>query len=218
MNRTRVAIADDQLEVREGFRTVVDSRPDMVVVGEAGDGPAALEMVRTLRPDVLLLDIRMPRLDGLEVCRHIRDERLDQRTRVIIVTTFDIDEYIAAALRHGACGFILKRSRPQLLIEAIMAAISGDTLISPELTLRLLRSARTNPVHPAHAAVSVLTPREEEVVRRVARGMTNVEIGQDLFITAGTVKTHLAKVQSKLGVANRVAIAAWAWSVGLVDG
>lgn len=210
----RVVIADDQEDVRDGFTLVIDSHPDMTVVGEASDGAAALELVRHLRPDILLADIRMPRMDGLEVCRQLRD---DPRTRVVVVTTFDLDEYVATALANGAYGFLLKRSRPQLLIEAILAAMSGDTLISPQLTVRLLRSARMNPAHRGHENATILTTREQDVVRSVAVGRTNAEIGTELFITPGTVKTHLANIQAKLGVTNRVAIAAWAWSVGIVD-
>jgi DNA-binding NarL/FixJ family response regulator len=213
MKTVRVVIADDQREVRDGFRLILDSHPEIRVVGEAADGVAALDLVRVLRPDVLLADIRMPRLDGLEVCRRLRG---DERTRVVVVTTFDLDEYVASALQHGAYGFVLKRSPPQLLVEAVLAAAAGDTLISPQLTLRLLKSARMNPDHRSHAAVRQLTSREEDVVKRVAQGKTNPEIGAELYITAGTVKTHLAHIQAKLGVSNRVGIAAWAWSVGLV--
>lgn len=213
MTPIRVVIADDQEDVRDGFKLVIDSHPSMTVVGEASDGAGALELVQHLRPDILLADIRMPRMDGLEVCRRLRD---DPRTRVVVVTTFDLDEYVATALANGAYGFLLKRSRPQLLIEAILAAMSGDTLISPQLTVRLLKNARMNPSHRAHKNALVLTAREQDVVRRVAVGRTNAEIGSELFITPGTVKTHLANIQSKLGVTNRVAIAAWAWSVGIV--
>lgn len=211
MTGARIVLADDQPEVRDGFRLILDSRPDLTVVGEAGDGEAALDLVRILHPDLLLADIRMPRMDGLELCRRLAG---DQRTRVVVVTTFDNDEYVAEALRHGAHGFLLKRSRPELLVEAVHAALAGDTLISPELTVRLLRGARMNPEHPAHPVASRLTSREEEVVRLVAVGRTNNEIGAELFITPGTVKTHLANIQVKLGVANRVGIAAWAWSSG----
>lgn len=207
----RVVVADDQPEVRESFALVLDSQPDITVVGQAVDGPTALGLTRHLRPDVLLCDIRMPNLDGLEVCRQLAGGS----TRVVMVTTFDLDEYVARAIRYGACGFVLKRSRPELLVEAVHAAVDGDTLVSPQLTMRLLRSVRMNPEHPAHEAAGVLTPRELEVARLVAAGQTNIQIGRRLFITPGTVKTHLAKIQSKLGVDNRVGIAAWAWSTGV---
>lgn len=213
MKPIRVFIADDQEEVRQAFQAVVGSRRDMVVVGEAGDGRSAVDSVRLLRPDVLLLDIRMPRLDGIEVCRELRDV---EETRIVIVTTFGLDEYVSEALRNGAYGFLLKRSRPELLIEAVLAAANGDMLVSPQLTMRLLRDPRVNPYREFHEQVVRLTPREEEVVREVALGRTNNEIGATLFITPGTVKTHLANIQVKLGLPNRVAIASWAWSAGVV--
>lgn len=157
-------------------------------------------------------DIRMPRKDGLTVCRELSS---DPHTRVLVVTTFDNDDYVAEALRHGAAGFLLKRSRPELLVEAVRSALAGDTLISPELTVRLLQSTRLNPQVPP--LPQPLTPREEEVLRLVAVGHTNAEIGRGLHITIGTVKTHLASIQPKLGVSNRVGIAAWAWAAGLMD-
>jgi DNA-binding NarL/FixJ family response regulator len=215
MAAARILLADDQSEVRDGFRLILDSHPDLTVVGEAGDGDAALDLVRLLRPDLVLADIRMPRRDGLSLCRELAG---DPEVRVLVVTTFGNDEYVAEALRHGAAGFLLKRSRPELLIEAVLAALAGDTLISPELTVRLLRSARVNPDHPAHAVASRLTPREEDVLRLVAVGRTNAEIGRELYITPGTVKTHLASIQTKLGVTNRVGIAAWAWASGAMNG
>jgi DNA-binding NarL/FixJ family response regulator len=208
-----VLIAEDQPEVRDGFTSIINSHPALTVVGEAADGQVALELVRVLDPDLVLADIRMPMMDGIELCRRLKDH---PRAKVVVATTFDNDEYVAQALANGAHGFILKRSSPQLLIEALLAAVAGDTLISPQLTVRLLRSARTNPYHPANDAARVLTPREEEVARLVAIGKTNSEIGQQLFITPGTVKTHLASIQGKLGVKNRVGIAGWVWSSGLM--
>lgn len=207
---TRILIADDQEDIRSGFRLILDSQPDMTVVGEAADGESAVALARELRPDVVLSDIRMPRLDGLEVTRLLAPE-----TRVVVVTTFDLDEYVHAALRNGACGFLLKRSGPALLIEGVRAAMAGDTLISPQITVRLLsRLTRQGPV--ARPAAHPLTARELDIVRLVARGLTNAEIGVELFISAGTAKTHIANVQAKLAVRNRVAIAAWAWEHGVV--
>lgn len=203
---TRVLIADDQDDVRIGFRLILDSQPDMTVVGEAADGRAAVELARHLKPDVVLADIRMPKLDGLEVTRV-----LAQETRVIVVTTFDLDDYVHTALRNGACGFLLKRSGPTLLIEAIRAAMAGDTLISPQVTVRLLRHLRESRPEPLGEP---LTEREVEIARLVAQGRTNAEIAAELFISAGTVKTHVANVQRKVGAANRVGIAAWAWNSG----
>lgn len=210
----RVVIADDQEAVRQAFTAVLDSHPRITVVGQAADGLGALELTTHLRPDVLVADIRMPRMDGLEVCRRLQGH---PRTKVLVVTTFDLDEYVASALANGAHGFVLKRSRPELLVAAVLSAASGDTLISPQLTLRLLRDPRMNPAHPSHGAALLLTPREQDVAREVALGRTNAEIGTQLFITAGTVKTHLASIQAKLGVKNRVGIASWAWAHGLTE-
>ncbi|MFF4447331.1 response regulator [Streptomyces sp. NPDC001502] len=206
---TRILIADDQEDIRSGFRLILDSQPDMTVVGEAADGESAVALARELRPDVVLADIRMPRLDGLEVTR-----LLAPQTRVMVVTTFDLDEYVHTALRNGACGFLLKRSGPALLIEGVRAAMAGDTLISPQITVRLLsRLTQAGPV--SRPVAHPLTEREVEIVRLVARGLTNAEIGAELFISAGTAKTHIANVQAKLGARNRVGIAAWAWEHGV---
>ncbi|WP_326620240.1 response regulator transcription factor [Streptomyces decoyicus] len=221
---TRILLADDQDDVRSGFRLVLDSQPDMTVIGEAADGATALDLARRLRPDVVLADIRMPRLDGLELTRLLAGPQAAQPTRVVVVTTFDLDDYVHTALHHGACGFLLKRSGPALLIEGVRAAMAGDALISPQITVRLLRqlsspprprtTAENNPAPDTRPAP--LTARERDIVRLVARGSTNQEIATRLFISAGTVKTHLANIQSKLKVRNRVEIAAWAWETGLV--
>ncbi|MEV3993885.1 response regulator transcription factor [Streptomyces sp. NPDC049837] len=208
MTTTRILIADDQEDIRSGFRLILDSQPDMTVVGEAADGATAVGLARTLRPDVVLADIRMPCLDGLEVTR-----QLAATTRVVVVTTFDLDAYVHTALRHGACGFLLKRSGPTLLIEAVRAAMAGDTLISPQITVRLLQHITSPP--QSTPAPDPLTSREREITLLVAQGLTNAEIGARLFVTAGTVKTHLANIQGKLGARNRVGIAAWAWESGL---
>ncbi|GGN72964.1 DNA-binding response regulator [Actinoplanes lobatus] len=207
---TRVLLADDQPDVRGGFRLVLDSQPDITVVGEAADGTAALDLARRLRPDVVLTDIRMPGIDGLELTRLLTEAGL----RVVVVTTFDHDAYVDGALRNGACGFLLKRSGPALLVEGVRAAVAGDALISPEVTVRLLRAAtaaaRPEAPHP-------LTNRETDIVRLVARGLTNAQIGAELFISPGTAKTHIANIQAKLGLHNRVAVAAWTWRAGLAD-
>ncbi|WP_274555481.1 response regulator [Streptomyces spiramyceticus] len=224
---TRILIADDQEDVRSGFRLILDSQPDMTVVGEAADGAAAVELARALRPDVVLADIRMPRLDGLEVTRLLAGSGTEHPIHVIVVTTFDVDDYVHTALRNGACGFLLKRSGPNLLIEGIRAAMAGDTLISPQLTVRLLRQlsaaeptpTRTSPTAPAApAAPDPLTAREREIALLVARGLTNAEVGAELFISPGTAKTHIANIQAKLRARNRVGIAAWAWETGLAGG
>lgn len=204
----RVLIADDQAMVRTGFSLIIGAQPDMEVAGEAADGVTAVELARRLRPDVALLDIRMPRLDGLEALRLLAGPQAADPIRVVVVTTFDLDEYVHTALHNGACGFLLKDSGPALLTEAIRAAVSGDALISPSITVRLL--ARLSPPAPARDDAG-LSARELDVVRLAARGLTNAEIAARLFIAVGTVKTHLANVQTKIGARNRVEIAAWAW-------
>ena len=208
---TRILIADDQEAVRNGFRLILDAQPDMRVVAEAADGATALDLARRLRPDVVLADIRMPRMDGLELTRRLAGPDADPPVRVIVVTTFDLDEYVHAALRHGASGFLLKRAGPNLLIEAIRAAMAGDTLISPTVTVRLLRHMALRDPGLERSAAVHLTEREWEVARLVADGMTNAEIGAELFVSPGTAKTHVANIQQKLGVRNRVGIAAWVW-------
>lgn len=219
----RILLADDHSDVRSGFRLVLDSQPDMTVVGEAADGATALDLARRLEPDVVLADIRMPRLDGLELTRLLTGPEAVRPTRVVVVTTFDHDEYVHTALRNGACGFLLKRSGPALLIEGVRAAMAGDALISPQITVRLLDRLATAPLSPPSSVSPAptelgapLTEREQEIARLVARGLTNAEIGAELFITPGTAKTHIANIQAKLKVRNRVGIAAWAWETNLV--
>jgi DNA-binding NarL/FixJ family response regulator len=210
----RVLIADDQEGIREAFRMVIDAQPDMRVVAEAADGKSALAQAELLRPDVVLADIRMPVMDGLELTRRLAGPAAADPLKVVVVTTFDLDEYVYTALRDGACGYLLKRSGPNLVIEAIRAAVSGETLISPQITVKLLR--KMIPPQAPTKTGEALSERELEVVRLVARGRTNIEIAGELFISAGTVKNHLANVQRRLGVRNRVEIAAWAWSTGQV--
>ncbi|GHJ48267.1 DNA-binding response regulator [Catellatospora sp. TT07R-123] len=206
----RVMIADDQAMVRTGFGMILGAQPDMEVVGEAADGVEAVELARRVRPDVALMDIRMPRLDGLEALRQLAGPGVADPPKVVVVTTFDLDEYVHAALRNGACGFLLKDSGPALLVEAVRAAASGDSLISPSITVRLLE--HLTPLLPGRGGGDHgLSPRELDVVRLTARGLTNAEIAAQLFISLGTVKTHLGSVQTKLGARNRVEIAAWAW-------
>jgi len=208
----RVLIADDQEAVRFGFRTILRTAADIDVVGEAADGTAALALARRLRPDVVITDIRMPGIDGLELTRQLCAPDAVFSTRVLVVTTYDLDAYVHTALRNGACGFLLKHSGPGLLIEAVRAAVRGDALISPAVTVRLLRELTgTRDLQPTP---SPLTDRELDIVALVAEGLSNPEIGAQLYITAGTVKTHLAAIQRKLDVRNRVGIAAWAWETG----
>jgi DNA-binding NarL/FixJ family response regulator len=195
------------------MRRIVAKQPDIEVVGEAADGVAALELARELRPDVALVDIRMPRMDGLELTRLLAGPAAEVPVRVVVVTTFDLDEYVYPALRHGASGFLLKRSGPTLLVEAIRAAMVGDQLISPSVTVRLLRHV-SGPAEPRPAPVEPLTQRETEIAGQVAQGKTNADIAGELFISPGTVKTHVAAIQRKLAVRNRVGIAVHAWEMG----
>jgi len=209
----RVMIADDQAMVRTGFGMIIGAQPDMELVGEAADGVEAVAMARRIRPDVALFDIRMPRMDGLEALRLLAGPGVADPVKVVVVTTFDLDEYVHQALRNGAAGFLLKDSGPALLVEAVRAAVSGDALISPSITVRLLR--HLSPPAPT-GDDGGLSPRELDVVKLVARGLTNAEIATELFISIGTVKTHLGSVQTKLGARGRVEIAAWAWERRLV--
>ncbi|MGW3009496.1 response regulator [Streptomyces sp. NPDC001219] len=212
----RILLADDQASIRSGFRLVLDAQPDMAVIAEAADGVAALDAARRLRPDVVLADIRMPHLDGLELTRRLAGPDADgPQVRVIVVTTFDLDAYVHSALRDGASGFLLKRSGPTLLVEAVRAAMSGDALISPQITARMLHRLAPPAARTGRPPAEALTPREEEVAVLVAGGLSNTEIGQELFISLATAKSHLANLQRKLQVRNRVGIAAWAWQCGL---
>ncbi len=213
----RVLIADDQAMVRGGLRLILEDQPGIEVVAEAADGASAVELARRLRPDVCLVDIRMPRLDGLEVTRALAGPGVPDPAKVVVVTTFDLDEYVYGALRAGAVGFILKDAGPALLTEAVRAASTGDALISPSITLRLLKHLAPSAGHRARRPAPALSAREAEVIRAIAVGRTNAEIAAELFISLSTVKTHLASIQAKLGVRNRVEVAAWAWESRLMD-
>jgi DNA-binding NarL/FixJ family response regulator len=217
MLQTRVVIADDQRDIRSSFRLVIDSQPDMHVVGEATDGSAALDTVRHLVPDVVLMDIRMPQMDGLEVTRKLMADDRTSACKVIVVTTFDLDEYVSEALAIGACGFLLKRSGPTLLTEAVRAAVNGDMLVSPQITVRLLRHTTVARKAVSRASARELSARESEVARLVAHGRTNADIADALYISTGTVKTHISNIVAKLDVRNRVGIAAWAWEHGVAE-
>ncbi|NDL55745.1 response regulator [Phytoactinopolyspora mesophila] len=210
-------IADDQAMVRGGLRLILEAQPDIDVIAEATDGAEAVSLARRLRPDVCLVDIRMPRLDGIAVTRALAGPDVPTPLNVVVVTTFDLDEYVYGALRGGAVGFILKDAGPNLLVEAVRAASNGDALISPSITIRLLRHLTPSGAPTTTRPVASLSERETEVVRAVARGRTNQEIAADLFISLSTVKSHLSAIQNKLGVRNRVGIAAWAWENRVAD-
>lgn len=216
MNDTviRVLIADDQEMVRMGFRLILGAQPGIEVVGEAADGAACVELARRLRPDVCLVDIRMPKLDGLDVTRALAGPGVHNPMRVVVITTFDQDDYVHTALRNGACGFLLKDAPPSLLIEAVRAAARGDALVSPAVTVRLLKELSATRAEPD--AACPLTERELDVARLVAVGRTNQEICDQLVVSLSTVKTHLANIQQKIDARNRVEIAAWAWETGMV--
>lgn len=214
----RVLIADDQEMVRAGFRMILETQDDIEVVADVPDGVSAVRRARELRPDVCLLDIRMPGMDGLEVTKSLAGPGVTDPLKVVVVTTFDLDEYVHAALSNGANGFLLKDAGPALLLEAVRAADRGDALVSPQITVRLLRHfATANATAPAASSTAEpLTEREMDVVRAAARGLTNTEIGTELYLSLSTVKTHLAAVQAKIGARNRVEVAAWAWRTGLM--
>ncbi|WP_435581284.1 response regulator [Amycolatopsis thermoflava] len=213
MTAIRILVADDQEVVRRTLRQIFEAEDDLEVIGEVADGDSAVQRARELKPDVVLVDVRMPGRDGLSVTRELAGPQVVDPLRVIVITTFELDEYARVALQNGACGFLLKRSGPGLLVEGVRAAVSGDMLISPQMTMRLFQQMGLPAVHDHRPAV--LTEREWEIARLVAEAKTNLEIGQVLGITAGTVKTHLRSVQRKLGLRNRVAIAAWAWETSV---
>lgn len=213
----RVLIADDQDLVRTGLAMILDAQDGIEVVGQAGDGRAAVEMAQLLRPDVCLFDIRMPKLDGIEATELLAGADVDDPLAVVVITTFDLDEYVHAALKAGARGFLLKDAGPELLVQAIRSAAAGDALIAPSVTARLLEEFAGNGRRASGAEpVEALTAREEEVLLTVAQGRTNAEIADDLFISLSTVKTHLASLMTKLGARNRVEIAMWAYETGRI--
>jgi DNA-binding NarL/FixJ family response regulator len=208
----RVLVADDQTIIRTGLRIMLNAQPGIEVVGEAADGQEAVRLARKLRPDVCLFDIRMPVIDGLEVTRLVAGPGVADPLAVVVITTFDLDEYVYGALRAGARGFLLKDTGPDLLAQAVRSASDGEALIAPSVTVRLLHAFSDLPAgRPVVQPVSPITAREEQVLLAVARGLTNTEIADALHISLSTVKTHLASLMAKLGARNRVEIAMWAY-------
>lgn len=213
----RVLIADDQEIIRAGLTTILDGQPDIDVVGQAVDGAEAVSKARQLRPDVCLFDIRMPHLDGVEATRQLAGPDVIEPMAVVVITTFDTDEYVHGALKAGARGFLLKDAGPPLLVQAIRAAAAGDALIAPSVTARLLQRFAEAPTGaPPVQPIEPLTAREEEVLLTVAQGLTNPEIADALHISLSTVKSHLASLMAKLGARNRVEIAIWAYETNRI--
>jgi DNA-binding NarL/FixJ family response regulator len=213
----RLLIVDDEAMVRKGLRLMLEAEDGFQVVGEAADGVEAIDESRRLGPDVVLMDVRMPRMDGVEACRRLVGET---GTKVVVLTTFDLDEHLFAAVRAGASGFLLKASRPEELVAAIRAAADGNALIEPRMTKRLLeefarRPAASSPDTPDRFAE--LTDREVEVLREIVRGATNSEIADNLYISETTVKTHVNHILGKLGVRDRIQLVVLAYDYGLVE-
>ena len=211
----RVLIADDQALIRAGLRVILGHQPGIEVIGEAADGREAVALARQLQPDVCLFDIRMPDMDGIEATRILAGPQADAPFAIVMITTYDLDEYVYNALRAGARGFVLKDAGPELLVQAIHAAANGDALISPSVTARLLSTFAQDPAEEEPAQpLTPLTEREEEVLAHVAHGLTNAEIARELHVSLSTVKTHLASLMTKLDARNRVGLAIWAHESG----
>jgi DNA-binding NarL/FixJ family response regulator len=213
----RVFLVDDQALVRAGFRLVIDSQPDMTVVGEAGDGRDALEALGVTSADVVLMDVRMPELDGVAATAHLIGRDGDAAPRVVMLTTFDLDEYVFSAIRAGASGFLLKDAEPEELLAAIRAVATGDAVVAPSATRRLLEQVADRlPGTTADPRLETLTDRERAVLLEVARGASNLEVGDALFMAEATVKTHVGRLLAKLGARDRVQLVVFAYESGLV--
>jgi DNA-binding NarL/FixJ family response regulator len=214
----RLLLVDDQELVRTGFRLFLETQEDLEVVGEAGDGAEALERARELRPDVILMDIRMPQMDGVEATARLTSAGIEPPPRVLVLTTFDLDEYVFGALRAGAAGFLLKDAPREQLLEAIRVVHDGEALLSPSITRRLIEdfATRTDPLEPPTAVLERLTPREREVLVLVARGLSNSEIAERLVVTQATVKSHFGSILTKLALRDRVQAVVFAYEHGIV--
>ncbi|HEY1826151.1 MAG TPA: response regulator transcription factor [Acidimicrobiales bacterium] len=216
---TSVLVVDDQTLVRAGFCFLVDSSPDLEVVGEAADGRDAVAIARHTHPDVVLMDVRMPHLDGIEATRQILGDPEAGHTRVLILTTFDLDEYVYAALRAGASGFLLKDTRPEDLLEAIRIVAAGNALLAPSVTRTLIEefAKQSSPTSVDERVLDLLTPREREVLCSVARGHSNSEIADELHMSAATAKTHVSRLLAKLGARDRAQLVVIAYETGLAQ-
>ena len=212
----QVLVADDQPVVRAGFQTILEAQPDIVVVGEASDGLQAVEQSRRLRPDVVLMDIRMPNLDGLQATRLLAGPDVPDPVRVLVLTTFDLDDYVYEALRAGASGFLLKDVRRDELVAAVRVVAAGDALLAPSVTRRLIQEFARRPSTSAAQLVESLTPRERDVFELVARGLSNAEIAGRLHLGEATVKSHVAHMLLKLGLRDRIHAVIHAYETGLV--
>jgi DNA-binding NarL/FixJ family response regulator len=214
-----VVVADDQALVRAGFRVLVNSEADLLVVGEASDGVEAVNVVRETHPDVVLMDVRMPKMDGIAATRQIVESRSDSSSRILMVTTFDLDEYIFDALRFGASGFLLKDTPPEELLSAIRIIARGDSLLAPSVTRRLIAefSDRPTNVAPVNKGLALLTVRECEVLKAIGGGMSNAEIADDLHMSVATAKTHVSRILSKLDARDRTQLVVIAFQSGIVS-
>jgi DNA-binding NarL/FixJ family response regulator len=216
---TRVVLVDDQPLLRTGFRMILSAEPDLLVVGEAGDGASAVELARRLRPDVVLMDIRMPGMDGIQATRALAGPGVEDPIKVLMLTTFGLDEYVVESLRAGASGFLLKDAPAEDLVEAIRVVAAGEALLAPSVTRRLLDRVASR-LPPAHddtiPALSELTERELEVLKLVARGLSNAEIAEKLVVSETTVKTHVSRILGKLDLRDRVQVVILAYETGLI--
>jgi DNA-binding NarL/FixJ family response regulator len=214
----RTAIADDQALVRGGFRMILEAQPDMEVVGEASDGAEALDLIVQRRPDVVLMDIQMPKLDGLQATRRIASDPTLGRTRILVLTTFGSDEYVYEALKSGASGFLLKDAPPETLADAVRTVAAGDSLLAPDILRRLIDDfiRRPSPAATTPPVLHELTDREREVLQLIARGRTNAEIASELFLSEATIKTHVGRIFTKLELRDRVQAVILGYRIGLV--